>query len=218
MHAHTRARAHTQRAHASTLAAGRSGVVAKMQGGGGAQSMSTLCPRARTHARLVRARRHADDALVHGACVRAETIRKSKDASVEEIQDEDLELVQNLLETFSALRVKPPPRATAKAQQAAQGQCKPKRGGAAGGGAGRPSKEKVAVAGGGRQKKGGRGEEEGTSAAGGDGPAKKAKTRGSVGGGGAGAGSSSSRGGGSRLRLSEEDMIQQAIALSMQDA
>ena len=51
-------------------------------------------------------------------------------------------------------------------------------------------------------------------AAGGEGPAKKAKTGSS---GGAGSGSSS-RGGGSRLRLSEEDLIQQAIEASMRDA
>lgn len=165
-----------------------------------------------------------------------DTIRKSKDSNVEELMEEDLELVQDLLDTIRRIRTEPASR-TAASKGASKGKKSPAAGkeanpGVAGKARARPKKgeeeedaaeeeeEGPAVkgkgrwgGGGGRASKGGR--------AAGEAPAKKAKTvvqtgasgaRSSGAGGGSG---SSSKVGRSRLRMSEEDLIQQAIEESM---
>ena len=164
-----------------------------------------------------------------------DTIRKSKDSNVEELMEEDLELVQDLLVTIRRIRTEPASR-TAASKGAGKGKKPPAAGketapGVGGKARARPKKgeEEEADAaeeeegpaakgkgrwGGGKASKGGR--------AAGEAPAKKAKTgAGGARGGGTGGGSgggNSSKVGRSRLRMSEEDLIQQAIEESMRGA
>ena len=159
-----------------------------------------------------------------------DTIRKSKDSNVEELMEEDLELVQDLLVTIRRIRTEPAPRTTAS-KGAGKGKKSPSAAkeshlGAAGKPRARSKKvdEEEADAGGEEEEEGpavkGKGRPAGGKAskgarAAGEAPAKKSKTGASSAGGGASGGGNNSMVGRSRLRMSEEDLIQKAIEESM---
>jgi hypothetical protein len=167
-----------------------------------------------------------------------DTIRKSKDSNVEELMEEDLELVQDLLVTIRRIRTEPAPRTTAS-KGVGKGKKSPTAAKESGpGAAGKPRarlkkvEEEEADAGGGEEEegpaaKGGKGRPAGAKAskggrAAGEAPAKKAKTgtsgAGISGGGGGSGGGTTRKVGRSRLRMSEEDLIQKAIEESMREA